>query len=143
MRGELLADFLHAFSPILHSTRAFFRVFNIKSYVYSFNVSDLFSHIQTVFNSSRKTICKIFQFEFPYHLSFRRRFGIRMHNCKKNYCPHITSISKAKIELATYRYLIISISVFRSHLKKILPFIIVVGSVNFYIGSVILNYESG
>ncbi len=54
MRGELLTDFLHVFSQILHSTRAFFRLFNIKSYVYSFNVSDLFSHIQTVFNSSEK-----------------------------------------------------------------------------------------
>jgi hypothetical protein len=30
--------------------------FNIKSYVYSFNVSDLFSHIQTAFNSSKNYV---------------------------------------------------------------------------------------
>ncbi len=53
MCSELLADFLPVFSQILRSTRALFVFFNFKTYVYSFNASDLFSHIQTVFNSSQ------------------------------------------------------------------------------------------
>jgi len=44
---------IYQFPRFYTSLAHLFALLNIKSYVYSFNVSDLFSHIQTAFNSSK------------------------------------------------------------------------------------------